>query len=47
MTTNGWFQIALYSAAILAITKPMGVYMYRVFEGHEQPCRDCSAAASG
>src|SRR5579862_220585 len=37
MTANGWFQILLYSAFILAVTKPLGVYMYRVFEGDQQP----------
>src|SRR5215831_16878284 len=37
MTPNGWCQILLYCAAILAVTKPLGVYMYRVFEGDRQP----------
>ncbi len=32
MTGNGWFQILLYFGVILLITKPMGVYLYRVFE---------------
>ncbi len=31
MTANGWFQILLYLALILAVTKPMGVFMARVF----------------
>ncbi len=31
MTANGWFQIAVFLALILAVTKPMGVYMARVF----------------
>jgi potassium-transporting ATPase potassium-binding subunit len=31
MTANGWFQIALYLSLILVITKPMGVFMTRVF----------------
>jgi len=31
MTTNGWMQIAVFLAVILAITKPLGVYMARVF----------------
>src|SRR5262245_14409760 len=31
MTANGWLQIALYCIALIAITKPMGVYMTRVF----------------
>jgi K+-transporting ATPase ATPase A chain len=32
MTGNGWFQIALYLGVVLLVTKPMGVYLYRVFE---------------
>jgi K+-transporting ATPase ATPase A chain len=31
MTANGWFQIGLFLAVILAITKPMGIFMTRVF----------------
>ena len=31
MTANGWFQILLYLALILAVTKPLGVFMARVF----------------
>jgi potassium-transporting ATPase potassium-binding subunit len=31
MTVNGWLQIAVFLALILAVTKPMGVYMARVF----------------
>ena len=31
MTTNGWMQIVIYLALILAITKPLGVYMAKVF----------------
>jgi K+-transporting ATPase ATPase A chain len=31
MTANGWFQILLFLALILAVTKPMGVFMARVF----------------
>lgn len=37
MSANGWFQILLYSLVILAITKPLGIYMFRVFEGEQQP----------
>jgi K+-transporting ATPase ATPase A chain len=32
MTTNGWFQIALFFACVLALTKPMGMYLTQVFE---------------
>ena len=31
MTVNGWFQILSFLALILAVTKPMGVFMTRVF----------------
>jgi potassium-transporting ATPase potassium-binding subunit len=33
MTLNGWLQIAIYFALILAFVKPFGLFMYRVFEG--------------
>ncbi|HXY25624.1 MAG TPA: potassium-transporting ATPase subunit KdpA [Candidatus Acidoferrum sp.] len=32
MTGMGWFQIFLYFLVVLALTKPMGVYMARVFQ---------------
>ena len=31
MTTNGWIQIFVFLALILAITKPLGLYMAKVF----------------
>src|SRR5271165_5648787 len=31
MTANGWLQIAIFLALIFAVTKPMGVFMARVF----------------
>ncbi len=31
MTANGWFQIGLYLLVILVVTKPIGVFMTRVF----------------
>ena len=33
MTQNGWFQIGLYFLVIVALTKPMGAYMAKVFGG--------------
>jgi K+-transporting ATPase ATPase A chain len=33
MTVNGWIQIALYSVVIIALTKPVGFYLTRVFSG--------------
>ena len=37
MTAIGWIQIVVFFAAIVAVTKPLGVYMFRVFEGERQP----------
>src|SRR5208283_2549456 len=31
MTANGWIQILVFLVLILAVTKPMGVFMTRVF----------------
>jgi len=36
MTQNGFVQIGLYFVALLALVKPLGWYMARVYEG--QPC---------
>ena len=33
MTTNGWLQILFFSAAILAVAKPIGFYLVSVYEG--------------
>jgi len=33
MTLNGWIQIAIYCVLIVALVKPLGWYMTRVFEG--------------
>src|SRR5262244_1385060 len=33
MTINGWLQIALLFVALLALTRPLGGYMARVFAG--------------
>jgi potassium-transporting ATPase potassium-binding subunit len=32
MTANGWFQIGLFIAVIFLITKPLGIFLVRVFE---------------
>src|ERR1700681_3261329 len=37
MTAIGWTQIALFFAVVLALTRPLGAYMFRVFEGARQP----------
>jgi len=31
MTANGWFQIVFFLALIFAVTKPLGIFMARVF----------------
>jgi K+-transporting ATPase ATPase A chain len=33
MTTFGWLQIVLYVAVLLALVKPLGAYMARIYEG--------------
>src|ERR1700687_5820297 len=33
MTVIGWIQILLYCAIVVALVKPLGVYMTRVFNG--------------
>jgi K+-transporting ATPase ATPase A chain len=35
MTANGWFQIIFFIVVILLITKPLGVFMTRVFGGEK------------
>jgi len=37
VTINGWLQILVYCLVILALTKPLGVYMYRVFASPDRP----------
>jgi K+-transporting ATPase ATPase A chain len=33
MTANGWIQILFFCVVLFAITKPMGIYMLKVFDG--------------
>jgi potassium-transporting ATPase potassium-binding subunit len=33
MTVNGWLQIAIYCAIVIALVRPFGLYMTRVFAG--------------
>ncbi len=33
MTANGWLQIVVYCLVLLALTKPLGWYMVRVYDG--------------
>ena len=32
MTGNGWFQILLFLGVVLLLTKPLGTFLYRVYE---------------
>src|SRR5690348_15286403 len=33
MTSNGFLQLGIFFLAVLAVTKPLGVYMDKVFSG--------------
>jgi K+-transporting ATPase ATPase A chain len=33
MTLNGWLQIVVYCVIVVALVKPLGGYMTRVFNG--------------
>jgi K+-transporting ATPase ATPase A chain len=33
MTLNGWLQILFFSLCVLAVAKPLGLYLVRVFDG--------------
>jgi K+-transporting ATPase ATPase A chain len=33
MTVSGWLQIAFYSVVLLLITKPLGIYVLKVYDG--------------
>ncbi len=35
MTANGWFQIGFYLLVIFLLTKPLGIFMTRVFGGEK------------
>jgi potassium-transporting ATPase potassium-binding subunit len=35
MTANGWLQIGIYIVILFAVTKPLGVFMTRVFAGEK------------
>src|SRR4030095_2668734 len=35
MTLNGFLQLAIFFLALLAVTRPLGVYMAKVFSGEK------------
>jgi len=39
MTANGWLQIVLFLLVLAAVTKPLGIYLFRVFESEAPPFR--------
>ena len=42
MTPIGWLQILIYAITIFIFVKPLGNYMFRVFEGESSLCRASS-----
>src|SRR5579862_1731552 len=34
MNTSGWIQLAIYIALLLAITKPMGIFLFKVLDAN-------------
>jgi K+-transporting ATPase ATPase A chain len=32
MTGNGWFQIFLFFGLVLLLTRPLGIFLHRVYE---------------
>ena len=47
MTANGWFQILFFLLVLLAVTKPLGVFMTRVFTGRKRFSTRCCARSNG
>ena len=47
MTANGIFQLALYLVVLLALAKPLGAYMARVYENRPIASTGCSGRSSG
>ncbi len=37
MTFVGWIQTLAFAGVILALTRPLGAFLYRVYEGEQQP----------
>ena len=35
MTLNGFLQLGIYCLVLLAVTKPLGIYMARIFSGEK------------
>jgi K+-transporting ATPase ATPase A chain len=39
MTVIGWLEAAVFGAILIALTKPLGAYLYRVFESEQPPLK--------
>jgi K+-transporting ATPase ATPase A chain len=39
MTSTGWIQIGIYLVLLLLVTKPLGVFLFKVMEGHNHVLR--------
>jgi K+-transporting ATPase ATPase A chain len=39
MTSTGWIQIGIYLVLLLVVTKPLGVFLFKVMEGHNHVLR--------
>jgi K+-transporting ATPase ATPase A chain len=37
VTTNGWLQIGIFALLVLLLTKPVGLWLFRVFESRARP----------
>jgi potassium-transporting ATPase potassium-binding subunit len=37
VTTNGWLQIGVFALLVLLLTKPVGLWLFRVFESRARP----------
>jgi len=37
MTANGWLQIVLFALVVAALTRPLGVFLFKVLEGERHP----------
>ena len=40
MNANGWIQLILFSVILLALTKPMGLYLVQVLDAEGRTCLD-------
>jgi potassium-transporting ATPase potassium-binding subunit len=47
MTANGWLQLAVYVIVLLALVKPLGLYMATVFDGTSAVTRWCGPIERG